>query len=357
MAIVQTAFVGDVIFASPLAQAIKSRHPQARLALVVRAAQAEVASCIPGVDEVVIFDKRGADRGPVGLWRAARRLRGRFDVLLSLHRSTRSGLLAYLSGIPLRVGFRQGPWRLAYHRAVPWREAEPAPLPQYLRLLEAIGIPAQNPQLRLQAPPDSPRRIEAFRLRHPELPPGPWVALCIGSVWATKRWPAVYFASLAALLSRSGYHALLLGGPGERDIESEIRRAATVEIFSDVGGTLSDAAALLSGCAAAVGGDSGLAHMARALGIPTVVLFGPTDARAHLFDRRSRPLTAQVKCRPCSRHGPQRCPKGHHDCMRLISPQEVAEAVFDLLSPRCPTPRSLPAAPAPLPAPRPETRP
>ncbi len=357
MAIVQTAFVGDVIFASPLAQAIKARHPQARLALVVRAAQAEVAACIPGVDEVVVFDKRGADRGPVGLWRAARRLRGRFDVLLSLHRSTRSGLLAYLSGIPLRVGFRQGPWRLAYHRAVPWNEAEPAPLPQYLRLLEAIDIPAQNPQLRLQAPPDSQRRIEAFRLRHPRLPPGPWVALCIGSVWATKRWPAVYFASLAALLSRSGYHALLLGGPGERDIESEIRRAATVELFSDVGGTLSNAAALLSGCAAAVGGDSGLAHMARALGIPSVVLFGPTDARSQFFDRRSRPLAARVKCRPCSHHGPRRCPEGHHDCMRLISPQEVAEAVFELLSPRCPTPRSLAAAPAPNPAPRPETRP
>jgi len=357
VAILQTAFVGDVVFASPLVEALKTRNPAAHVALVVRPAQAEVAACIPGVDEVVAFDKRGADRGLLGLWRTARRLRGRFDILLSLHRSSRSGLLAFFSGIPLRVGFRRGPWRLAYHRAEPWDEAQPAHLLQYLRLLETIGVVAPTARLRLRPPDDRLRRIEAFRIRHRNLPDGPWVGLCIGSVWLTKRWPAVYFSSLAGMLRQRGLQPVLLGGPDERGIEAEIRSTGPAEIASDVGGSLSDAAALLSNCSAAVGGDTGLAHMARALDVPTVMLFGPTDPRAHLFDRRTRVLTARVKCRPCSRHGPRRCPERHHDCMRLISPQEVAEALLQLLAPRAQTPRALPTATAPVTPSGPETRP
>jgi ADP-heptose:LPS heptosyltransferase len=132
---------------------------------------------------------------------------------------------------------------------------------------------------------------------------------------------------------------VLLGGPDEKSIAVEIGSASKQPLLSCIGNSLTESIALIEKCEMTVGGDSGLTHMARALGVPTVLIYGPTDHRVHSFGEKTKVLCARVKCRPCSRHGPRRCPERHHDCMRLVSPESVLEALREIASLQTPVPR------------------
>ncbi len=339
--IVQTAFIGDVVFASPLVHAIKKAHPKTQVWLMVRPKSQEVAACIPEIDGVLTFDKYGGETGPGGVLQAAARIRREnFDLLVSPHRSARTALVARLSGVPCRVGYRQGLGRLAYNLALSPMRNEPCNLAQDLKLIEAVGIPAAGTRLRLVAPEDKSKYADGFLEQHAIGADDRLVALCVGAYWATKRWPAVYFASLGESLKERGYRPLLFGGPYEKEIVARIAEARGEPLVSCVGNSLAESAALLARCDTAVGGDSGMTHMARALGVPTVLIYGPTDQRAHRFDDKTQVLTAKVKCRPCSHHGPRRCPKQHHDCMRMVSPEDVLDALRRITDLKTPVPQS-----------------
>jgi ADP-heptose:LPS heptosyltransferase len=89
--------------------------------------------------------------------------------------------------------------------------------------------------------------------------------------------------------------------------------------------------ALLVRCDVVVGGDTGLVHCARALGRPTLALFGPTDPGRHRFVARERFVALRLECQPCHDHGPERCPLGHHACMRDLPAETVAREAWALL--------------------------
>ncbi|MBW2700822.1 MAG: lipopolysaccharide heptosyltransferase II [Deltaproteobacteria bacterium] len=339
MVIVQTAFVGDVVFSSPLVHAVKQAQPDCHVAMMVQPDKAEVAACIPGVDEVLPFDKRHRDSGPLGLLRAAKRLRqGRFDLLISPHRSARTALLARLSGIPTRIGYAGGMSALGFTHRIELRANEPCRIRQDLYLLEPVGMLSESYRLRLKAPAEGRAYRDAFFNSNALSEDARLVGLCIGSVWPTKRWPAVYFASLAEFLRARNYTPVLMGGPKERSIAREIEGVLGQTLLSCVGNRLSETAALLEHCDMVVGGDSGLTHMARALGVPTVIIFGPTDPKVHCFSEHTQVLIANVRCRPCSHHGQNRCPERHHDCMRLVSPEQVIAALRRIADIQTPVP-------------------
>ncbi|HOX47502.1 MAG TPA: lipopolysaccharide heptosyltransferase II [Myxococcota bacterium] len=347
--VVQTAFVGDVVFASPVVAALKAARPGSHLAMLVRPDKAEVAACIPGVDEVLTWDKHGSDGGTLGIVRVARRLRqAGFDLLISPHRSLRSALLARFSGIPVRVGHRGGLRSACYTHGRRPDPGEPNPLLQDLALLEAVGIQPAGTRLRLRTPGGQSQYLQDFYRRHNLPEDARLAALCIGSVWPTKRWPPVYFASLAESLRARGWHPILFGSQDELPLARRIEENAREGLLSCVGNTLAESAALLERARLAVGGDTGLMHMARALGTACVLIYGPTDARMHSFGDETRVLVARVKCRPCSRHGHLECPEGHHDCMRLVSPEQVMDEVRTLVGVQTPPPGGLTPTPRAL---------
>ncbi|MBW1811377.1 MAG: lipopolysaccharide heptosyltransferase II [Deltaproteobacteria bacterium] len=337
--IVQTAFIGDVVFLSPLVHAIKKSFEETQISVLVRPYASQVAKCIPGVDKVLTFDKHGEESGPPGILKAARRIRKeKFDLLIAPHRSTRTAILSGLTRIPLRVGFRQGLGRLVYHVAVDPIPNESCNLIQNFNLLEKIGIPADDSRLRLKSPADNRAYVEKFFTTNGLQADDKLVALCVGAFWQTKRWPAVYFASLGESLKERGYQPIMFGGPNERELALKINKTIKTPLKSCVGNSLAETAILLSRCEAAIGGDSGLTHMARALGLATVLIYGPTDQKAHIFNEKSKVLTAKVKCRPCSHHGPRKCPDKHHDCMRMVSPENVLDALRKIANLQTPIP-------------------
>ena len=152
-----------------------------------------------------------------------------------------------------------------------------------------------------------------------------------GSVWATKRWPAGYFAAVGAKALRNGSRVLLFAGPGEESIAAEVRERITAEAgdsgLTDLSGKLDlpRLAAWIGRLSCYLTNDSGPMHLAWTQRVPTVALFGPTVREWGFFPRGERTTVFEVPlaCRPCGLHGPQQCPKGTHDCMRRIDPEEV----------------------------------
>ncbi|MGZ6142603.1 MAG: glycosyltransferase family 9 protein [Myxococcales bacterium] len=320
--VIQTAYLGDTVFSSALVRALARKWPSAEVDLCVAPRGRDVAQAIPGAGFVHVYDKRGADRGFSGLRRLAARLATRqYDLAVLPHRSIRSALLARAAGIPQRVGFAGAAGSLLYTTRVP--TSERAFLSQEADLARALG--AEPASMALE-----PRRewIGAARAALGPAAGERLAAICLGSEWETKVWPASRVASLARLLTARGLRPVLLGGPRERAMAQEVNCGS----IDTTGNPVGEALAILSISALAVGGDSGLVHAARAMGVPTVAVFGPTSPSVHLFGPRQRAVSLDLSCSPCSVHGSRRCPLGHHRCLRDLDADRVAAACQDVLS-------------------------
>ncbi len=324
IAVIQTAFLGDVIFTSPLVQVLKAAWPNAKLTLVTRPRNASAALCIPGVDAVVPFDKHGADGGLRGLKRVAKLL-GPQDLALAPHPSLRSAMLAWMTRAPVRVGNDATLKRRFFTQKVVVREREPF-VQQSMDLARALGI--EGPTELVLVPPPSEVVRARLALEGP-----PAVGLIIGSSWATKRWPAESFAALADRVDEVGLRPVLFGAPSERPLADAVlgavRRARPVDA---VGNDLLESLAMLSILEGVVGGDTGLSHAARALGTPTLLLFGPTDPGAHTLEHHAQALRVGLDCQPCDLHGPRKCPLGQQDCMRTLEVERVFSSLTSLIS-------------------------
>ena len=320
--VVQTAFLGDVVLTTPLlAELATAGGP---VDVVTTPAAAPLLAHHPAVRRVIPHDKHGRDRGPGGVRRLAATLRaGGYRRAYLPHQSWRSGLAVLLAGIPERIGFRDAPARWCYTRRI----ARPAGGHETDRLLALAG--ASGPRLPTLGLTEADHAAaEGWLAAHGV--PGGFVAVAPGSIWATKRWGR--YPALAAVLDRP---VVVVGGRDDRPLAAEVVAAGRAW---DATGALSlgGSAALIGRAAALVTNDSLPLHLAQATGTPTVALFGPTVPAFGFGPRGPRDRVVEVDgldCRPCSRHGPARCPLGHHRCMVNLDVARVAATLDTLLSP------------------------
>jgi heptosyltransferase-2 len=321
--VIQTAYLGDTVFTSALIQSLRRHWPSAEIDLCVALRGRDVARAIPGVGFVHVFDKRGADRGWSGLRRVAARLATRqYPLAVLPHRSLRTALLARLAGIPRRVGFADAAASLLYTERV--RVRARTFVEQEAELARHLGAAPAGMAL---APLGE--WVAAARGALGQAASEKLVAVCLGSEWETKIWPAQRVQGLVRLLAREGLRPVLVGGPRERELAGEVGAAGGC--IDTTGNPVGEALAILSMSALAVGGDTGLVHAARALGVPTVAVFGPTSPSAHAFGPRERVVSLGLPCSPCSVHGSRKCPLGHHRCLRDLDPDRVAAACREVL--------------------------
>jgi heptosyltransferase-2 len=171
------------------------------------------------------------------------------------------------------------------------------------------------------------------------LPPGdaPLVAIAPGSVWPTKRWTAEGFAAVAHRLAVAGARVVLLGGPADVAACEAVVAGAGAPITSLAGRTdLATMIAVVDRAAVLIGNDSAPMHVACARDVPVVAIFCATTPRQGYgpWGRRTRVVDVDLACRPCGRHGGSHCPRGTEDCMRLVAPEAVVDAVHAVWRPR-----------------------
>jgi heptosyltransferase-2 len=286
----------------------------------------------PRIDRLIPFDKRKGEKGLPGLVKKARQLKAMgFDKVFSLHRSPRTALLLFLAGIPVRVGFRDAAFGLFYTRTVR-RVMTGHAVTRNLCILSGERDPAgADPPMRLFPPPAdrvSPAVLEALPRQ------GGYAVLAPGSAWKTKQWHPGGFAGAARDLAGMGIRSVLIGAEEERAVCGRIAREAPGAI--DLSGrlTLPDTLHVMAGCRLVLCNDSMALHMASALERPTVAVFCATSPEFGFGpwkNPRARVVEAGgLDCKPCRRHGGERCPNGTEACMRLPH-GPVVEACLEVL--------------------------
>jgi heptosyltransferase-2 len=307
--------LGDVILTTPLVRAIRRAQPQAHLTFVTRPAYAPVLEGNPHLDRVVTLEP---GESPAAL---AERLAGgpAFDFGLDLHRNLRSLALRRL--IPARwSSYRKGRtnrWRLLWLGGATSPDGFPV-AERYFYAAAALGVqPDGGPA---EVFPSKADRDAAAAICRP-----PFVVLAPGAQHRSKRWPARHWRALAGHLLARGLRVVATGTAAERDLLSQ---DGVVDAF---GCPLGVCAALLARAEAVVANDSGLMHLAPAVGRPVVALFGPTVRAFGFVPYRARSVVVERRmfCRPCSATGGAFCPLLHHRCLAGIDPGDVAATVLE----------------------------
>jgi heptosyltransferase-2 len=338
--VVQTSFLGDVVLTTPLLTAIRRRFPSAELSILCTPLAKSLVEANHDIDEIITDDEKKQGRGWGGLWRMADDLRARgFTMAISPHKSFRTGLLLFLAGIPLRIGFRQSSGFFFFHSLV-HRDPSRHDVERNLSILGALGVDLANcpAHLRVEVPSTVPEEVASvFESEGIGSIDGTIVfGLNPGSVWPTKRWSTERYAELMkGLKERYRCEFLLFGAPEDRRTIEEIQERSGHIGTSLVGRIgLRELPCALDWCDMFITNDSGPMHVAVARGIPVVAIFCATTPALGFYPYSSRAVVVEknLHCRPCSSHGGRRCPLGTEDCIHLVKADDVLMGVDYLLN-------------------------
>lgn len=340
--IIQTAFPGDLLLSLPLVKQTRLHFPQAKISLMCRQNLGELFLKENLVDELVEIKKGDAD----SYKNAVMKLKGHVDVVISPHRSFRTALFIREIKPKRSFGYKRwwnGPF---FSKRIPY----PVELPDALRQLKLLTLVSDefkkkwnshsfetdlrgrktDPVVSFEGI-DFPDWMSA-QLKDPSLQ-GNVVCIAPGSVWPTKRWPASYFSELTSRLLQDGFEVKLVGSPADQAECDEVAKGNPQAQNLCGKTTLLELFDVFFRSRLLISNDSGAMHMASAVGLPTVALFGPTvpEFGFRPWQRHAKILQTQLGCRPCSIHGTKKCPIGTHDCMKLLNVNFVYSEALKLL--------------------------
>ncbi|MGM0655259.1 MAG: glycosyltransferase family 9 protein [Thermodesulfobacteriota bacterium] len=328
---VQLSFLGDMILSTPVIAGLKKIHPEASLTVLTTPMAAALVENDPLVDKVITFDKRGRDKSISGMLEKAGALRAEgFDRVYSLHRSHRTAILLFLAGISHRIGFRDAHFSLLYTERRQKKIEGHSAIRNLSLLFDELPETEFDKPLRLFAP-----RYDNLSKTAKEIFPldGEIIVMAPGSAWKTKQWHWQGYAAVARHFAQSGKTIVLMGGPGDRAVCAKINgQGDSLDCSGRL--TLSDTLYLMERSRLVICNDSMALHMASAFRIPTVAVFCATSPEFG-FGPWENPESVVVQdatlpCKPCGRHGSNRCPNGTEACM-TIDANEVINACVGFL--------------------------
>lgn len=308
--VIQTAFLGDVILASPIWENLHQQFPEAQIDVVVKKGNETLLAEHPFLNQVYTFDKRQKLKN---LWNLGKQLRQqRYELVINLQRFASSGVLTMLAKGKESRGFEKNPLSLFFSKRYQhelkegWHEVD--------RNLQLIADLVTQPKKRPQLYPtlSDMERISSFQTQT-------YYCLAPTSVWFTKQAPKKIWLELIEKLASTEVKIYLLGAPADHAYLEEIRQAVPKLEVQNLAGhlTLLQSAALMSGAQRNYVNDSGPLHLASATNAPVTAFFCstvPAFGFGPLSDDSKIIEVSNLACRPCGLHGHKSCPKGHFQC-------------------------------------------
>lgn len=323
---IQTAFLGDVILATPVLEALRQLHPDAQVDVLVRKGHEGLLHNHPGVRQVLTLDK---DQPKL---RELRRLvslirQQQYEAVINIQRFAATGLLTALSGARWTAGFRKNPFSgLFSHRAPHQLGTEPGSPHEVDRNLSLLPEWNDRHTLRPALYPSKAdhQAVEAYQQQ-------PYVVIAPASVWYTKQYPKEGWLDLLATEALQPYPVYLIGGPGDHALCERISAQAEHSAIVNLAGQLSflQTAALIAGATMTYCNDSAPLHMASATNAPVTAIFcstipafgfGPLSDQRYVVE-----APTALSCRPCTTHGRPACPLGHYRCAHDITTQQLTQ--------------------------------
>ncbi len=334
--VIRLSSIGDILLTTPLLRLLKRRFQQAEIGFVIKKQFVDLIRTNKNVDRIFCFD---ASAGFADLRRIKREIRDLgYDLIIDIHKNFRSYYLrrglrnakvvSYRKYLLQRFLLIKLGWN-TYSQIVPVYQ-------RYLMSVAELGIRDDGAGLEFFLDLDVKEKVDELLHRRGLLIDHLTIGLAPGAGFATKRWLPEYYTAVAqqAMEGRNA-QILLFGNEKDRSITREIAglmRSPVIDLSGQF--SLMESACALARCDLLITNDTGLMHLATALQIKTVAVFGPTTKELGFFPvgRMVRVAENQeLSCRPCTHMGSKRCPKGHFRCMRDLKPERVYKLAADLL--------------------------
>ena len=327
-----TNWIGDAILTLPAMASIRATYPLAHIAVLAKPWVADIYKFFSDVDEIIIYEDKYDT--PAGVFRMANMLKEKnFDAAILLQNAIEAAIIAFVARIPLRAGYNSDARGLLLTHSVK-RTKEIRKVHQidyYLEMVKALGCVTVDRQMRLETRINLQDAQNIVQKYIPETNKA-IIGIAPGATYGpAKRWLPDRFAGVADKLSESfPMQGILFGSKADWDVAEKVRAAARTKLINLAGKTnLQEAIYLISQCRLFISNDSGLMHIAGALNIPTVAIFGSTNpVTTSPAGNKTTIVHSNVSCSPCLE---ETCPTDF-SCMKLISVENVFEAVQNILN-------------------------
>jgi heptosyltransferase-2 len=325
--IIQTAFIGDVILATSLAENLKSAYPEASIDFLLRKGNEGLFYGHPHIREILILDKKTHKYQNIwSIWRLIRQRK--YWAVINVQRFAVSGFLTAFSGAPFRVGFSKNPFSLFFNKRV--RHVLGGGLHETMRNHQLIEALVNDPVCRPALYPSIADYANVKSYKQ-----APYICIAPASVWYTKQFPVEGWTAFIRALAEKDVNIYLLGGNSDRklidDLCEQCPDSKTVNLAGQL--TLLQSAALMKDAKMNYVNDSAPLHIASAVNAPVTAIFcstvpdfgfGPLSDCAYLVE-----TTEKLDCRPCGNHGRRSCPEGHFSCGRSIRTVQLLATLAD----------------------------
>ncbi|MGL5122654.1 MAG: glycosyltransferase family 9 protein [Fusobacteriaceae bacterium] len=325
--IIHTAFIGDIVLSTPLIKKIKDVYKESTITYLTTPVGYSILKNNLEINEIIIYDKRGKDKGVINFFKLAKKINlEKFDIVITLHRYLRSSILSWLTGSPIRKGYKNATFSWCFTEKIKYRQN----IHEVERILSFL--PKNNEKADCEYKIELfPKEEEALKIKNliGEYKGKKIVTIAPGSKWFTKKWPLEYFNEVIKnLKEEKNIFQIIIGGK-----EEKLLNVVIGENCIDLRGktSLLDLAEILKISDVVLTNDSSPIHLASAFKNTYIIaLFGPTVEKFGFFpwSKNSEVLeNKKLECRPCAIHGGNHCPKGHFKCMLSITPEEVIKKI------------------------------
>jgi heptosyltransferase-2 len=308
--IIQTAFLGDVILATPIVSELKRIFPDAKIDFLVRKGNESLLANNPHLQNIYVLDKKEGKYSSI--FRLIKQFKNeKYDLAINLHRFGSSGMITAFSGAKKKYGFKKNPFSFLYSK----------------KFEHEIG----NDQHEVERNLSIIKEFGAVSIKRPELYPSeedydivsqimnpPFYCMAPASVWFTKQLPVEKWIELIDHYNQIGT-VYILGGKGDQSFCEEIISQTESKTSINLAGQLNllESAALMSKAERNFVNDSGPLHIASAMNAPVTAFFCSTVTKFGFGPLSEDKIVREVNnldCRPCGLHGHKTCPKGHFKC-------------------------------------------
>lgn len=323
--IIQTAFIGDVILATPVVEALHAEYPGTSIDFLLRKGNEGLLEGHPYISHVHIWDKKSGKYGNLAKMIGTIR-KVKYDVVINLHRFLNTGLVTVLSGAGETIGFTKNPLSLFFSKRIPHvidiSQGKVHEIDRNLMLIRHLVKDNMRMKPRLYPSPADYAKIS---------PDKPYITISPTSVWYTKQYPPDRWVNFINLID-SSVIVYLLGAPSDITSCEYIRSQTNHGNVNVLAGKLSflESAALMKHAVMNYANDSAPMHLASAMNAPVTAVFcstvpafgfGPLSSCSYVIETPEK-----LTCRPCGLHGYRQCPEGHFNCAK-IDPDHLLHAM------------------------------